>query len=229
MRQRTSVIWQLSREELVEIVKKSDSLSKVLNHFGLLCKGHNTKTLRRRLIEDNIDISHIPTGFTHNKNRVIPPRLEINEYIGRFCVENSTYGRNHLKERLMKEGILKNICAICGLSDTWNNKKIVMIIDHINGVSNDHRLENLRMVCPNCNSQLDTHCGKHKRKKKFLCACGREICKKSTTCTICRRKVERPPYEQLLKEIEETSIRATGIRYGVSSTTIKKWIKWEKI
>ena len=68
--------------------------------------------------------------------------------------------RKHLKRRLLTNGILKNECSICNLGNEWNGKPIVMRLDHINGDSTDHRKENLRMVCPNCDSQLLTYCGK---------------------------------------------------------------------
>jgi hypothetical protein len=38
-----------------------------------------------------------------------------------------------------------------------------LIIDHINGVGDDNRLENLQIVCPNCAATLDTHCGRKNR------------------------------------------------------------------
>ena len=79
----------------------------------------------------------------------------------KVMIENSTYYRGHLKRRLLENRTLKNKCDICGLENIWNNKKIIMVLDHKNGIRNDHRLENLRMLCPNCNSQTDTFCGKN--------------------------------------------------------------------
>jgi 5-methylcytosine-specific restriction endonuclease McrA len=71
--------------------------------------------------------------------------------------------RRSIKLILFQEGILKNVCSECGISE-WRNKPISIEIDHINGVKNDHRLENLRMLCPNCHSQTDTHGGKNARR-----------------------------------------------------------------
>lgn len=62
----------------------------------------------------------------------------------------------------MKDGLLEKRCSICGLTD-WLRKPISLVMDHINGVNNDHRLENLRFLCPNCNSQQDTFAGRNKR------------------------------------------------------------------
>ncbi len=79
-----------------------------------------------------------------------------------MLVENSACDRGSIKARLLKLGILENKCYICGLTK-WQGKPIVMRLDHINGMPNDHRLENLRMVCPNCDSQLPTFCGRNKK------------------------------------------------------------------
>lgn len=51
-------------------------------------------------------------------------------------------------------------CSICGNTGEWNSKKLVLQLDHINGIHNDNRIENLRLLCPNCHSQTDTFCGK---------------------------------------------------------------------
>ena len=99
--------------------------------------------------------------------------------------------------------------------------KISLILDHINGVHNDNRIENLRIVCPNCNAGLDTFAGKNNKsenKEKI-----KEIKKQENTNS--RRKVERPPIEQLIKEIGEIGYSATGRKYGVSDNAIRKWIK----
>ena len=77
-------------------------------------------------------------------------------------VENSTYARHHIKRRIIQKGLIKYECAECGNKGEWMGKKISLILDHINGFNNDNRLDNLRFVCPNCNSTLDTHCKGHK-------------------------------------------------------------------
>ena len=59
-----------------------------------------------------------------------------------------------------------NKCEICGITE-WNNKKIVMILDHINGNSENNSLSNLRLVCPNCDSQLPTYKSKNKGNGRY--------------------------------------------------------------
>ena len=50
-------------------------------------------------------------------------------------------------------------CEVCGISD-WQNKKLVLHVDHKDGNPADNRPENMRLLCPNCHSQTETYCGK---------------------------------------------------------------------
>ena len=82
-------------------------------------------------------------------------------------VENSTYARHHIKRRVIEENLVDYKCTECGNLGVWNNKPLLLILDHINGINNDNRLENLRFVCSNCDSQLSTYknrrCSKGKK------------------------------------------------------------------
>ncbi len=234
MRKKTSCIWQISIENLKKVVSNSRSFSDILRHFDLAIASGNYKTLKTRLREENIDFHHIPQGLNNNKNRKFSKRLIP---LTEVMIENSTYSRKNLKKRLLKEKILENKCSICNQPAIHNNLKLVMVLDHINGISNDHRKENLRLLCPNCNSQQKTFCGKNKRKKHYYCKkCGKSIKNKnSKLCYSCNRKnrdyisirkvKNRPSIEQLLKEIEETNYCSVGRKYDVSDNTIRKWVK----
>ena len=79
-----------------------------------------------------------------------------------ILVENSTYARHNLKRRLLKENLLQYVCSCCGNKGEYNNIPLVLQLDHINGVNNDHRIENLRFLCPNCHSQQDTYAAKNR-------------------------------------------------------------------
>jgi 5-methylcytosine-specific restriction endonuclease McrA len=68
--------------------------------------------------------------------------------------------RKHVKMRLVRAGLLENSCQSCGLVG-WQGKPLNMHLDHVNGVKNDNRLENLRMLCPNCHSQTPTYGGRN--------------------------------------------------------------------
>ncbi len=72
-------------------------------------------------------------------------------------VEDSTYPRHRLKERVINQNLIDYKCCECGNNGEWMGKKLPLILDHINGKNNDNRLENLRFVCSNCDSQLPTY------------------------------------------------------------------------
>jgi 5-methylcytosine-specific restriction endonuclease McrA len=75
--------------------------------------------------------------------------------------------RQNIKIRLLRAGILENRCSICGLTE-WMSSALTMQIDHVNGAKNDHRLENLRMLCPNCHSQTATFAGRNVKRPPSL-------------------------------------------------------------
>lgn len=67
---------------------------------------------------------------------------------------------NRVRGGLIEFGIKQNKCELCGI-DSWCDRPIVCELDHINGICSDHRLENLRIICPNCHSQTPTFRGKN--------------------------------------------------------------------
>lgn len=72
------------------------------------------------------------------------------------------YQTNKLRIRLIKEEIKEKKCEVCGIID-WNGKKLSFELDHVDGNKRNHKLENLRIVCPNCHSQTETYRGKNIR------------------------------------------------------------------
>ncbi len=91
-----------------------------------------------------------------------PPGVRI--AIADILVEDSTYtNTNHLRRRLIEEGIKQARCEGCGLAE-WKGAAIPLQLDHVNGRRSDNRLENLRILCPNCHAQTATWCGKNKRR-----------------------------------------------------------------
>lgn len=78
--------------------------------------------------------------------------------IDEILVSNSITPRNVVKGILMKEKLIPYCCKKCEIVDVWQNEKINLHLDHINGINNDNRIENLRFLCPNCHSQTKTYC-----------------------------------------------------------------------
>jgi len=92
--------------------------------------------------------------------RLVPRRIKA--WTAEEALANSR-SRLTIKRHLLRAGIIVNRCDWCGLSE-WRGSPLSIQIDHVNGIRDDHRLENLRMLCPNCHSQTDTFAAKNIRK-----------------------------------------------------------------
>jgi Zn finger protein HypA/HybF involved in hydrogenase expression/endogenous inhibitor of DNA gyrase (YacG/DUF329 family) len=224
-RPKTSPIWKIPANQLSELVARSNSIGEVLGFFGLKNHGNNFVTLKTRLRQEGIEyLSLIERG----KSKGIRTKISLSEIL----VAKSTYSRKHLKERLLEGKILKNECSLCGALPEWNGKPLVLILDHINGINDDHRLENLRLVCPNCNSQLPTFAGRaynrESRKTRSNCpTCGKKINKNSDACRSCANTARRVPLsrisdEELAARVWEIPVSQLAAEIGISDMAIRK-------
>jgi len=227
--------YKYSEENLKLIVQSSKSTMEVMRKIGLNAKGGNHKTIKKYIQQYNIDTSHFETQSARAKrtfeNHISKIPLE------NILIENSNYSRTELKKRLYDTGLKIKQCEKCGQGEVWNGEKMSLILDHVNGVNNDNRIENLRILCPNCAATLDTHCRGVKRKKITNCVeCNKAITNTSNRCLKCsnkqnglttkNRKVKvRPNFIVLKKEVNSIGYSATGRKYGVSDNAIRKWIK----
>jgi hypothetical protein len=163
-----------------------------------------------------------------------------------ILIADSTYMRGSLKRRLFASGLKQPICELCGQGEDWHGRRMSLVLDHINGVANDHRLENLQIVCPNCAATLDTHCGRNIPRERLCPGCGRAFAPRKMQHRYCSqhcwgkvarqlyqgrphpdaRKVPRPSYEQLMADVKSMSMLAVGRKYGVSDNAVRKWIRW---
>ena len=212
-------IDNFTEQELREIVENSFSMNEVIDKLGYAThSGGSHNTVKKRIELYNIDISHFGSikGIKRTEENVF--------------IENSTASQATLRRWYKKGEYTPYICSICGQEPIWQGKDLTLILDHINGINNDDRIENLRWVCPNCNQQLDTTNGKNKKllQKHYYCIdCGKEISRGAMRCISCeqaRRHCEKPiTREELKRLIRNTPFTRIGEQFGVSDNAIRKW------
>ena len=143
------------KNKLEEIILTSFSYREVLTKLNKSKSGPQYKILRKYINKWNISIEHFDTHYRLKETK--------KNGIKNFPIEHwlqvgSNIASSSLKEKIYKEGLKERECEICGQGEEWMGQKMSLILDHINGVNDDNRLENLRIVCPNCNATLPTHC-----------------------------------------------------------------------
>jgi hypothetical protein len=221
--------------QLIEAIKTSRSIRQVITKLRLVEAGGNYFTIRRKIKELNIDISHF-TGQGHLKGRrnIWVPKIPLEEIL----IENSTYSNtNKLKKRLLDAGVFEKKCYNCN-NTIWLGKPIPLELEHRNGDKFDNRKENLTLLCPNCHAFTPTY----RRRKSCLVPKTPKIKERKPEKTKINnrpkgnplwrsfaktnlRRAERPPLEQLKQEVEQLGYCGVGRKYNVSDNAIKKWIR----
>lgn len=146
-------IYKLSDEQFVELLKKSSTISEVLFKLGYTVKGNSWgySQVKRRMDDLNLDYS-----IFKGKSAVIKITKLNNVRKEDILKENCKHQRTVLRRYVIKNNLIPYKCAICGCTE-WQGKTLSLELDHINGINNDNRLENLRFLCPNCHSQTSTY------------------------------------------------------------------------
>lgn len=148
-------IWN-DVDRIKQLCAESLTYSDVCRALQLTPSNH-IRSLKAFIKNHRVDVSH----FDPNANRKATGKDA--QPIAEILTVDSTYHRWHLKKRLVREGILVNVCSECSCPPVWNGKELNLQLDHINGINTDNRLENLRLLCPNCHSQTSTFAGRNKR------------------------------------------------------------------
>lgn len=231
MPRRAGKLSELLPEAFAELVRSSKTAADLLRRVGLRAAGGNHKTLKRYLATSGVDSSHFVEGAAAARRGNAPKAL-----LKDILVKDSAYmNRATLKRRLVAAEVLKNECAVCGMQPVWCGRPLVLVLDHANGVWNDNRSENLRLLCPNCNSQTDTFCG---RRSSYgtptVCKCGKSISHVGGQCRSCARRAQsnlRPPkihwpeLEKIEVAVQSVGYCAVGRDLGVSDNAIRKHLK----
>ena len=163
-----------TKEILEKYVKESISFSDLIRKMTNSEKVHGSLIayIKNKLELFSIDFSHF-VGRRWSKNLINPNGVALTkkQFLENYMTLNPIKKTNNtnLKKYLFKFKLKENICEKCGLGEIWNGEKIVHQLDHINGNNLDNRLENIKLLCPNCHSQTDTFTGKKNKKNDFRC------------------------------------------------------------
>ncbi len=149
-------------QQLKSAVEKSTSYRQVLSLLNLKEAGGNYAQLKKYIKEYNLDTKHF-TGRGWNKGKRFPFKAKIP--LEKILTKNSNFQSYKLKKRLFIAGLKTKKCEQCGWAKTTKDGYLPLELDHINGNSSDNRIENLRILCPNCHSLQPTHRGRNKKKK----------------------------------------------------------------
>lgn len=215
-----------TKAEFENIVRNSYSIREVISKLGYsTASGANSKTVKNRIQQCGLDISHFKKvkGIKRNFDNVF--------------IKDSTASQKVLREHYKSGNYTEYVCSICGIEPFWQGKNLTLILDHVNGVNNDDRLENLRWVCPNCNQQLETtgHTKFHTiNKAKYQnnikhCQCGKIISRNAQKCTKCagasKKKTLLLTKDELSELIKHKSFSEIGRDYNVTDNAVRKWCK----
>ncbi len=152
-----------TEEQLRAIVPQVSSVRQLIAKLGLIEAGGNYAQIKKFLKLYKVDHSHF-TGMGWNvglKMVINPPKP-----LEKILVKNSDYQSFKLKKRLFAAGLKKAKCEICGWAEMSADGRVPLELDHINGNHSDNRIDNLRILCPNCHSLQLTHRGRNRRNGK---------------------------------------------------------------
>lgn len=215
---RTSKIWELSKIEFQNLLNDSSSYCEILRKIGLQGKnGNNIGTLKKRIKEEGLDTSILNQKREEaRQNQLSELNFKIRKYSNEeLFIENSETLPSVIRGRILKDNLLPYVCQRCKNNGNFLGKPLTLQLDHINGINNDHRLKNLRFLCPNCHSQTSTYAGKSRKKYNECSSCSH---KKKT-------KIQWPNPEDLQKLLWEKPTSKIAKELGVSDSAVSKFAR----
>jgi len=212
-------MMRVSDEQFKKAVAGNPTIAGVLRAIGYSHQSSGYRMVHREVQRLQLDTSHWH-GQRHWKGQQFPTRTPTQQML----VRGYRGGNKRLKARLLKEGLLKERCAICNSPPLWKGKPLSLHLDHIDGNPTNYELPNLRLLCPNCHSQTSTF-GTRVR-KVYHCGCGVPVCREGSKCRKCaakgRHKIQWPAMKDLRKQVKRTSKAAVARSLGVSFNALKK-------
>ena len=151
-----------TKEQLEKVASTSYSVRQVLKKLHLVEAGGNYDQIKKYLKYYKINTEHFRgMGWSKGLKGIGKPWYSLREIL----VIKSTYQSYKLKKRLFDSKLKKPQCEICNWSQISEDGRVPLELDHINGDRHDNRLENLRILCPNCHSLQPTHRGRNMKKE----------------------------------------------------------------
>lgn len=156
---------QYTKEWLEELCSESYSYSEVLRKAGRKPGGGSNETLKRKILEYDIDISHFTGAKWQQSPNYIPQIGSREKYtIEEVFTENSTISQKVMRGYVERHKLIPYVCDKCGCDGNWQDGIISLELDHIDGDNTNHTLSNLHYLCPNCHALTKTYRGKNKKK-----------------------------------------------------------------
>lgn len=144
---------QVSDEEFAKMASESKSMCEFMYKLGYRSASGSARIpVKKRCDKLGIKIPH-HVHIIRNPGQRFPDEIYFQKGVERKGQQ--------VRDRLIRSGYVREECAICGLTNVWNGKHLSLQVDHINGDHFDNRLENLRLLCPNCHSQTETYGGRN--------------------------------------------------------------------
>ena len=153
-----------TKEWLEELCAESNSLAEVLLKAGRKLGGGSQQSLKKKISEFEIDISHFSgQGWSKGKTKETDKRISSREKYTLeevFC-KNSPVTQKILRGYVERHKVIEYKCFKCGCTGQWQDGEIALEIHHIDGNNTNNELSNLCYLCPNCHALTDNYRGKN--------------------------------------------------------------------